>query len=209
MEILGTIIGAIISWAIPKMLDALLDKSKRELQEGFPWVRWCLGHGIGGGVGGFLSGTLGLLGLETPGGLGNWTVFGVAIGICQWAVLRRYLEIGPPWAVFSAVGWSSWSFFQAAQLSPYLGWSAVGLGVGVLQWLILVRVRRGAFWWVPTNTLGWLVGGSLGWVVGQLLLRAGGFLPVCLDPGLGLCGTGWFYRSRCRPVKDASQGSAH
>lgn len=184
MNLLEMIVGAVIAWVIPKMLDSILERRKREGQEekrlegSFPWVKWCLALSIGGGIGGFLSAALGVLGLQTPGGLGNWTVFGVAIGVSQWAVLRRYLAVGPFWAVFSALGWSVWAFFQAAQMSPYLGWGAVGLTVGILQWFMLVRIRQKAAWWIPANVVGWLVAGSLGYVMGLSLLQAGLSLPV-------------------------------
>jgi hypothetical protein len=183
VNLIEPIIGAVIAWIVPKLLDVVLQRGKREgevekrLEVSFPWVKWCFALALGGGVGGFLSGVIGVLGLQTPGGFGNWTVFGVAIGVGQWVVLSRYLAIGPFWAVFSALGWSVWSFFQAAEMSPYLGWAAVGLTVGILQWFILVRVRRKAVWWVPANIAGWLVAGPVGWVLGLSLLQAGLSFP--------------------------------
>ena len=178
MGFIDLVVGAVVAWGIPKLLDRILAKGRLGAEEGFPWVRWCLFQGLAGGVGGFLSGALGALGLETPGGVGNWTVFGVAIGIGQWAALRRYLDVGPSWAVFSALGWSVWSVFQVARVSPFLGWAVAGLCVGSLQWLMLARVRTGALWWIPANGAGWLVGGSLGWVIGIAMVGSGVPLPV-------------------------------
>jgi hypothetical protein len=43
--------------------------------------------------------------------------------------------------------------------------------------LVLVRLREKAFWWIPANILGWLIGGSIGWVIGLLLLGAGASFP--------------------------------
>jgi hypothetical protein len=178
MELIQAVIGAIIAWIIPKLLDLLLAKGKQEsgavgdLVSSFPWIRWCVVHTIAGGAGGFLSGALGAAGLNTPGGVGNWTVFGVAIGIGQWIVLRRYTNIGPFWAVASALGWSVWSFFQAAQVPGYLGWLAVGLVVGILQWIVLRRERGRAFLWLPANIIAWLVAGTLGVAIGMSLLSA-------------------------------------
>ncbi len=178
MGLIQAVIGAIIAWIVPKLLDHLLAKEKREsgaeadLVSAFPWVRWCVAHTIAGGVGGFLSGALGATGLNTPGGVGNWTIFGVAIGIAQWIVLKRYNNFGPFWAVASALGWSVWSIFQVAQAPGYLGWSAVGLAVGILQWVVLRRERDRAYFWVPANIMAWLVAGTLGFAVGMGLLSA-------------------------------------
>jgi hypothetical protein len=178
MEFMQAVIGAVIAWVVPKLLEHLLAKGKREsgaevdLVSAFPWTRWCVAHTIAGGVGGFLSGALGATGLNTPGGVGNWTVFGVAIGIAQWIVLKRYNNFGPFWAVASALGWSVWSIFQAAQAPGYLGWSAVGLTVGILQWVVLRRERDRAYFWVPANIMAWLVAGTLGFAVGKGLLFA-------------------------------------
>jgi hypothetical protein len=178
MELIQAIIGAIIAWVVPKLLDHLLAKGKQEKDTkadwaaAFPWIRWCVAHTIAGGAGGFLSAVLGVAGMNTPGGVGNWTVFGVVIGITQWIILKRYGNFGPFWAVASALGWSVWSIFQAAQAPGYLGWSAVGLVVGILQWIILRRERDRAYLWVPANILAWLVAGTLGFAVGMGLLSA-------------------------------------
>ena len=178
MGLIQAVIGAIIAWIVPKLLDSLLAKGKLEsgsradLLSAFPWTRWCVAHTIAGGAGGFLSGALGAAGLNTPGGVGNWTVFGVTIGIAQWIVLKRYNNFGPFWAVASALGWSVWSIFQAAQAPGYLGWSTVGLTVGILQWVVLRRERNRAYFWVPANIIAWLVAGTLGFAVGMGLLSA-------------------------------------
>ena len=193
-KILQIIIGAVVAWAVPKILDRFLAKANEEgkerkpLEEGFPWVRWCVVLSIGGGVGGFISAALGVGRLQTPGGFANWTAFGVAIGVSEWLVLRRHVDIGPFWAVFSALGWSVWSFFEAAKMPPYFGWSAAGVSVGVLQWLILKRIRAGAVWWIPANLVGWLVAGTLGTAFGFILLGAGVPLPVAWVLGWAFVG---------------------
>ena len=188
------IISAFIAWVVPKILDGVLTRAgsegngRGELEKDFPWVRWCIAHSIGGGVGGFLSGALGVVGLATPGGIGNWAIFGIAIGISQWLVLRRHLHLGPFWAVSSAVGWSIWSTFQAAHAPGPFGWSAVGLSVGILQWLILRRSRNRAVWWIPANLIGWLVAGTLGWALGMSLLEARVSPPVAWVLGWAFVG---------------------
>jgi hypothetical protein len=193
-KIFLAIIGAVIAWAVPKILDRLLAKAKEEgkglkpLEESFPWVRWCVALTIGGGVGGFISAALGVGRLHTPGGFANWTAFGVAIGISEWLVLRRYVDMGPFWSVFCALGWSVWSFFEAAKMPAHLGWSAVGISVGVLQWFILRRVRAKAIWWVPANLVGWLVAGTLGTAFGFVLLGGGVPLPIAWVLGWAFVG---------------------
>jgi hypothetical protein len=191
MEILQPIIAAVIGWAVPRILDGVFPKAESEgveLEKGFPWAKWCTFHAIGGGVGGFLSGVLGMMGLAGLGGLGNWTVFGIAIGTSQWLVLRKYLDVGPFWVVFCAVGWSLWSIFQATKAPGPIGWSAVGLTVGVLQWFILSKVRGRAFLWVPTNLFGWLIAGTLGWTFGMGLMGAGVSFPIAWVLGWALVG---------------------
>lgn len=70
-KILQIIIGAVVAWAVPKILDRFLAKANEEgkerkpLEEGFPWVRWCVVLSIGGGVGGFISAALGVGRLQT------------------------------------------------------------------------------------------------------------------------------------------------
>jgi len=178
MEVVQAVVGVIIAWVVPKLLDLLLAVGKKEigaredLASRFPWISWCVALTVAGGVGGFLSGALGAAGLNTPGGVGNWAVFGAAIGIGQRIVLRRYHAFGPFWAVASALGWSVWSFFQAAKAPANMGWLAVGLVVGILQWGALRRRRGRAFLWIPTNMIAWLVAGNLGYAAGMALLSA-------------------------------------
>lgn len=183
LDILEMLIGAVVAWVVPMILDRLLargraESSREALEQGFPWVLWCVANAIGGGIGGSLSLVLGLKGLETPGDVANWSATGIAIGVCQWLVLRRYLKIGPFWVVSSALGWSVWAYFKTAQIPEQLGWSAAGLCVGILQWFLLRRVCARAFWWMPANLVGWQVAGPLAFAFGLMLLSAQVTLPI-------------------------------
>lgn len=172
MFVIESIVGAVISWLVPKILEAI---SKPAPTDKLSILHWCVALCIGGGIGGFISGLLGTLGLDTWGGLGNWTAFGVVLGISQWVVLRAYLGIGPSWAVMSALGWSTWSYFQASGLPEefgWLGWVVVGFAVGVLQWLLLMRRVRRHVLWIPANSVAWAVAGAVGVGVGTMLLSA-------------------------------------
>lgn len=170
-----SIVGAVISWLVSKILDWLSDPTPRET---LPSFRWFFALGFGGAAGGFLSGALGAAGVETPGGLGNWTVFGAAIGISQWWVLRGYLGVGPSWAALSALGWSVWSYFQATQAPAPAGWLVVGLAVGVLQWFSLMQRVRRHILWIPANVLAWPIAGGLGTAFGFFLAGSGVDGPV-------------------------------
>jgi hypothetical protein len=99
-------------------------------------------------------------------------VGGVLVGVLQWLVLRRYLAQAGRWvlaslgatAVFALVVFSLGAFSPDAGLVG--GAVLYGTVVGVLQWLVLRRQATRAGWWVPTSTVGWLVGIPLGGMLG-------------------------------------------
>lgn len=173
-EILLVVVGALIAYLLPKILDPYFQPAEPSSAEyRFPWLWWVLAQTIGGGVGGMFSAALGAQGLHTPGGLGNWAAFGACLGIAQWLVLQGEKHLTPLWAVGSSLGWAVFAFFQAARVPGPLSWIFAGLAVGVLQWPILVKRRAKAFWWLPANAVGWFVGGSLGYAGGVGMLQSG------------------------------------
>lgn len=173
-EILLVVVGALVSYLLPKILDPYFKpKEPTSAEYRFPWLWWILAQTIGGGLGGTFSAALGAQGLQTPGGLGNWAAFGTCLGIAQWFVLQREARITPWWALASTLGWSVFAFFQAARAPGPLGWIFAGLAVGVLQWPILAKRRARAFWWAPANAAAWFVGGSIGYAAGLGMLQSG------------------------------------
>lgn len=188
-EIVKLLIGAFLSYLLPKLLDPILKpKASGASDRGFPWLWWVLAHAIGGGVGGTFSAALGAQGLNTPGGLGNWAAFGACLGIAQWLVLQRQERITPFWAVASTLGWAVFAYFQAVKAPGPLGWIFAGLAVGLLQWPILAKRRRRAFWWVPANAAAWFVGGSIGYAAGLGMLQSGMSLASSWVLGWSLVG---------------------
>jgi hypothetical protein len=186
MGIIESIIGAVIGWLVPKLLERI--STEPVPTNKLSWLHWCFALGVGGAIGGFMSGTLAALGWRTPGGLGNWTAFGVSIGISQWWVLREYLNIRPSWAVLSALGWSVWAYFQATAAPAPLGWIMVGLAVGILQWFDLIKRVHWHILWVPANAFAWPIAGALGTAFGFALLNSGIPFPVAWVLGWGCVG---------------------
>ena len=173
-EILLVVVGALVSYLVPKILDPYFKPAEPTSAEyRFPLLWWILAQTIGGGVGGTFSAALGTQGLHTPGGLGNWAAFGACLGIAQWLVLQSEQRLTPLWAVASSLGWAVFALFQAVRAPGPLGWIFAGLAVGALQWPILAKRRRRAFRWVPANATAWFVGGSIGYAAGIGMLHSG------------------------------------
>ncbi len=197
-------VGAALAWGVAKLLEPVLDRIDRrpaadgdEPAPAFPWRRWCIAHAVAGAIAGAVGGWLGLAGLHSSGGVGIWLVFGAAVGLAQWIVLRRDEEIGPFWAAASVLGWSVWSLFQAVETPGYFGLSAVGLIVGTLQWAVLRRTREKTRFWAPANIVAWPIAGALGLTGSMVSMVAGVPFTVAWIGGwaaVGLLGSlilGW------------------
>ena len=168
------VIGVLVSYFLTLILDKFFRPNPQSSTEyRFPWPTWILALTIGAGIGGTLSAALGVQGLNTPGGLGNWAAFGACLGIAQWLVLQKEARLSAFWPVASALGWSVFAFFEAAKAPGPLGWIFAGLAVGLLQWPILSKRRRHAFWWVPANIAATFLGGSLALAAGVGMKGAG------------------------------------
>lgn len=180
MDMLGLIAGSIVTWSVPRMMDALLSRVRSEGRSKgnrIPWLRWTLASAVGGGVGGFASLALGASQIASPGGIANWAAFGLALGMGQWLVLKEFGVKGT-WVIASTLGWAVWSFFQASGAPGPLAWSFVGLVIGILQWMVLRRTRSHALWWIPANLVAWFAGGTLGYAFGLSLLASGVPFPL-------------------------------
>jgi len=160
--IIEGIIAAVISYAVPWALKRVLPD--RAPGSAFPWLAWVLALAFGGGLGGIISGLIGL----SFEGFGNWGIFGMCLGIMGWIVTQR-MGIGPWFAAASALGWMVTPVFQSMGLGN-AAWAIAGLLVGLLQWPALQGKVRGAFWWVPASMVAWLAGGLLGLGVGMAIV---------------------------------------
>ncbi len=184
-ELIEMIASAVIAYIVPKALGNIskafnpVGSSERSL----PWIQWLIACFIGGAFGGGVSAAIG------DQGLGNWAVYGAAIGIMQWFALRTYLPIGGWWAVGSALGWASTPFFYSIPFGA--GGFFVGFLIGILQ--VAGLKARGQGWWIAGNVIAWGVAGillplltepvgsifgstALGWIVGWGIIATIGAL---------------------------------
>ncbi|MCK4900956.1 MAG: hypothetical protein KAS38_19405 [Anaerolineales bacterium] len=101
----------------------------------------------------FLGGAAGVLGsLEVSAGL--------AIGILQWLLLRKYISGAGWWVLASMV------VLVVGQLNDHvIGFSAYGLGFGIAQWLVLRRSVPRSGEWIFASVAGWTLGRALGMVM--------------------------------------------
>ena len=169
-----TVVAALISFFIPWFLKRVLPEPGASAEtspsagKAFPWFGWIAGLAVAGGVAGIVSGVMGLV----LGGVVNWAIFGAMIGVVQWVFLYRLVDVGPWFALASALGWAMFIFVQPI---GHPTWAAVGLAVGLLQWFGLLGKVKGAFWWVPANALAWFVAGMAGLGVGAAITEGANF----------------------------------
>jgi hypothetical protein len=115
-----------------------------------------------------------LIASESIGEVVSFIVFGAAVGLAQWLVLRRFFEGSGWWilatALGSAAGLSLTNMIHRILLgvSGYLvagslGGAALGLVVGIAQWMVLRRHLRKASWWVIVTAAGWSAGSIAAW----------------------------------------------
>ena len=187
MKILGAVIGAIISWCIPKLLDATLTRGKGDSgTERFPWAKWTVWNAIGGCAGGFLTIVFFVSQIKTPVDIANWAAFGLAVGIGQKIALRNYLPVGIMWIITSVLGWSVVAFYRKLGIPDPWGWGFAGTVVGILQWFSLQRAAKKSFWWVPGSIIAWQLGGPIGFTIGLWLTANKVFLGTSWVIGWGV-----------------------
>lgn len=112
-------------------------------------------------------------------------LFGVAVGVTQWFVLRRRIARAGRWVWASIVGWTLgwlghdllWGAWRAWMGAPprlprasaayvaavlacvVAGRAIAGAVAGGSQWLVLRRATRRAGWWVPASAAGAVLNG--------------------------------------------------
>jgi hypothetical protein len=133
-------------------------------ERGF-WLQWALATTIGFLVGGFAAGAAAKV-LEAHGGdeigLTPWegdlvgALAGLAIGICQWLVVRRTIVHAGWWAPVTIVGWALFDTALAAAGRSHLLVGAVevilaALAFALLQWLVLRRESAQAGRWIVVS----------------------------------------------------------
>ncbi len=172
--LIETIAAALISFFVPWFLQRVLPKPRSaddavgNESNGFPWFGWITSLAVAGGVAGIVSGVMGLV----LGGVVNWAIFGAMIGVVQWVYLYRLVDVGPWFALASALGWATFIFIQPI---GHATWAIVGMLVGLLQWLALMGRLKGALWWVPASALAWFVAGLAGIGVGAAVTDGANF----------------------------------
>lgn len=127
------------------------------------WPLWVLAGALGWAIGFFItSRTLpGMPGMFLPLDIIRHVIYGLAIGMLQWLVLRRYVTGAAwwllAWVLAAVVGGVLQNLFFSPNLQyilPHLAIAAFiggvfGLGVGWMQWFFLRQWVRGAIWWIP------------------------------------------------------------
>jgi hypothetical protein len=132
------------------------------------WLRWIFATTVGFIVGGFAAGAAAKVLIAAHGGdavgLTPWegaavgALAGVAIGICQWLVLRRTIARAGWWALAVIVGWVVFDavLATAGRINPIVGAGGVALAAlasAMLQWLVLRRQATQAGRWIVVNTI--------------------------------------------------------
>lgn len=91
-------------------------------------------------------------------------LFGAAIGLAQWFVLRRLLRHAGWWVPATMAGYGAPYVLglmlpgQAMDLAgPASMFLAFGLVLGIAQWLVLRGQVTHAAWWIVISVAGWLV----------------------------------------------------
>lgn len=132
------------------------------------WLQWILGNSAGLATGFTIGNTLDtVLSESVPelvGILLSWILIGLAVGIAQWIVLRRYVAYAHWWIIANILGWGVggiiglWVF----------GWPSAWILIGVVQWAALRKQVSQASWWILASPVAWIVG----WVLGMLITEA-------------------------------------
>ncbi len=89
-------------------------------------------------------------------------VWGILLGVGQWAILRTRLKKVWLWIPFTAIAFPcSYVFGPLVHdgRDDYLIMSMVpGIVLGIFQWLVLYKKVKNSIWWIPASILSWTIG---------------------------------------------------
>ncbi len=188
---------------------------KTQHHAGRLWLEWTLATLVGyaAGILIVLPWTINLAYAGQPEvliGVASGVVWGAAVGIAQWLVLRRHAwQVAGWWVVATVAGAMlglglGMALAQAVNLSSLMvadrGASAfvrllpvvlqtsltgavVGVVLGAAQWLVLRRSIQPAGWWIIASGLGWMIGMGLGAALASVITTIGALLVTGIASG--------------------------
>ena len=134
------------------------------------WLGWTAATAIGWGAGEALASVVPEDTLLV--GALHMAVSAVFLGMTQWLVLRRSIDVGREWivattagsAIGGAIGIAASFASGADAIQP---WALLPFGavLGLSQWLVLRTKFAGSFWWTVVATLGLPLSFTVGLVV--------------------------------------------
>jgi len=148
------------------------------------WLWWAVAGALGWG----LSSPLGALlqasplpRVYPPDAVPPLVVQGLALGLAQWLIVRRYMPRAGWWAPATIIGVvlivvvtivayetqdprNIWLKYESGGLLE-------GLVLGVAQWLVLRQHVRRAGWWVIASAIGWLAVAFVGVLITASIAR--------------------------------------
>lgn len=133
-----------------------------------PGGQWVLLHTLGGAIGAVISAMMGL----ALGGLANWAVFGLTLGIIQMFMLKDVRKYTIFWLIFSGL---AWAIMAGSPIGNFMALVVTGSVLGILQGLLIAFKRRRAYLWLGANVIAWPIGGAIGFVVAGEVTKRGAF----------------------------------
>ncbi len=95
----------------------------------------------------------------------GFLVWGFALGVGQWAILRTRLKKVWLWILFTGIGFPGGLFLGVLAsvvarrsddlISSLILGTTLGAILGVFQWLVLSKKVKNSIWWIPISTLTW------------------------------------------------------
>jgi hypothetical protein len=91
---------------------------------------------------------------------------GFMVGLAQWVVLRKYVNVvsdwilaaGASWAIGYTLGLFIINGLTGTGLDGFIGYILFGIIVGLVQWPLLRREIPNVWMWILANVIGWTSG---------------------------------------------------